>query len=73
MHVPGTTDEAGLGELILCSFVLSSDLENCPVAQQLRYSLLSNMNTKDFKPTVALSVDEVKTLTAKKKEQALKN
>jgi hypothetical protein len=31
------------------------------------------MNTKDFKPTVALSADEVKALTAKKKEQTLKN
>ncbi len=65
--------KVGEGQLILCSFDISNDLENRPVARQLRYSLLTYMNTKDFKPSVALSVDEVKALTAKKKEQALKN
>lgn len=65
--------KVGQGQLMLCSFDISSDLEARPVARQLRYSLLNYMNTKDFKPTVALSADEVKALTAKKKEQALKN
>jgi hypothetical protein len=65
--------KVGQGQLMLCSFDISSDLEDRPVARQLRYSLLNYMNTKDFKPTVALSADEVKALTAKKKEQTLKN
>ncbi|MBC7570080.1 MAG: glycoside hydrolase family 2 [Spirosoma sp.] len=65
--------KVGNGRLMLCSFDISNDLENRPVARQLRYSLLNYMNTKAFNPTVVLSVDEVNALTAKKPEQALKN
>ncbi len=65
--------KVGEGQLILCSFDLSSDLETRPVARQLQYSLLKYMNTQEFKPSVALSPDEIKALTAKRKEQALKN
>ena len=57
---------------MLCSFDISSDLSNRPVARQLRHSLLDYMNTNAFKPSVALSANEVKSLTAKKPEQALK-
>lgn len=64
--------KVGNGRLILCSFDISSDLKNRPVARQLKYSLLNYMNTKAFNPTVALSVDEVKTLTTNKPGQALK-
>ncbi|WP_020602945.1 glycoside hydrolase family 2 [Spirosoma spitsbergense] len=64
--------KVGDGRLMLCSFDISSDLSNRPVSRQLKYSLLNYMNTKAFNPTVALSVDEVKALTAKKSEQALK-
>ena len=62
----------GNGRLMLCSFDISSDLSNRPVARQLRHSLLDYMNTNAFKPSVALSANEVKSLTAKKPEQALK-
>jgi hypothetical protein len=65
--------KVGNGRLMLCSFDISSDLENRHVARQLRYSLLNYMKTKAFDPTSALSVDDVKALTAKKSEQALKH
>ena len=56
----------GEGRLMLCSFDISSDLSNRPVARQLRHSLLTYMNKGAFKPVVALSPDAIRTITATK-------
>ncbi len=60
--------KVGEGRLIVCSFDLSSDLSNRPVARQMRYSLLNYMNTNAFKPAVSLTPDSVKTITATKSD-----
>ncbi len=54
----------GEGRLMLCSFDISNNLTNRPVARQLRYRLLTYMNTNAFKPSVALSPDALQSLTA---------
>ena len=64
--------KVGNGRLMLCSFDISTDLPNRPVARQLRHSLLDYMNTNAFNPSVALLPDAISALTAKKPEQALK-
>jgi hypothetical protein len=56
--------QVGNGRLVVCSFDISSDLSNRPVARQLRHSLLSYMNTDAFKPKDTLSPEAVKTMTA---------
>ncbi len=56
----------GEGRLVVCSFDISSDLSNRPVARQLRYSLLSYMNSETFKPQDTLTSDALKTMTATK-------
>jgi hypothetical protein len=50
------------GKLMICSIDIRNDLENRPVARQLRYSLLSYMTTEKFNPAVRLSTDELHSL-----------
>lgn len=58
--------KVGFGQLVVCSFDVSSDLENRPVARQLRYSLLSYMNSAQFKPAIAITPEILPTITAKR-------
>ena len=59
----------GEGRLVVCSFDISNDLSNRPAARQLRYSLLTYMNTNAFKPAETLPPDAVRELTASKPAQ----
>lgn len=59
------------GRLMVCSFDITSDLGNRPVARQLRYSLLQYMNSDAFNPSVTLSPDAITSLMAMKETQAL--
>ena len=52
----------GGGKLIVCSIDLRKDLEHNPVARQMLHSLLCYMNSSSFKPAVALSPAEVRSL-----------
>lgn len=52
----------GKGKLLICSIDLNSDLENRPVARQLRYSLLNYMQSDAFKPQKAVSIDAIRNL-----------
>lgn len=56
----------GRGRVLVCSFDISSDLASRPVARQLRYSLLTYMNTGAFKPADPLTPAALKTMTATK-------
>jgi hypothetical protein len=44
----------GQGKLIVCSFDISNEVGNRPVARQLRHSLLQYMSSPSFKPSVDL-------------------
>jgi hypothetical protein len=52
----------GAGRLLVCSIDLRNDLEHNPVARQMLHSLLHYMDSPSFKPTVALSPVEVRSL-----------
>jgi hypothetical protein len=52
----------GAGKLIVCSIGLRKDLDQNPVARQMLHSLLHYMNSSSFKPAVALSPAEVRSL-----------
>lgn len=58
----GNVFEAKVGEgtLLFSSIDLSDDLENRPVARQLRKGLTDYMNTEDFAPFQEISVAELK-------------
>jgi hypothetical protein len=57
----------GNGLLVFSSIDLHSDLENRPVARQLKTSLLNYMNSSDFKPGASITADEVFSLSLKVK------
>jgi hypothetical protein len=52
----------GAGKVIVCSIDLRKDLEQNPVARQMLHSLLRYMNSSIFKPAVALSPAQVRSL-----------
>lgn len=52
----------GAGKLVVCSIDLQTNLDRNPVARQLRHSLLTYMNSRRFKPQVALEVAQIKGL-----------
>jgi len=45
----------GKGKLLLCTMDLQNDLENRPVATQLKYSLIRYIQGDQFKPAINLS------------------
>ena len=51
--------KSGKGKLLFCGPDLSENLENRPVASQLRYSLTSYMSSPDFNPSTTISFDRV--------------
>jgi hypothetical protein len=52
----------GAGKLLVCSVDLRKDLEHNPVARQMLHSLFHYMGSPRFKPTVALTPAEVRSL-----------
>ena len=52
----------GKGKLVFCTFDITSDLKNRPVARQLRHSLINYMNGDDFNPAVSVSADSIQAL-----------
>lgn len=52
----------GEGRLLVCAADLESDLENRPVARQLRNSLLTYMQSDAYNPAVEVSVDLLETV-----------
>ena len=52
----------GPGKLLICGVDLKKDLPSRPVARQLRHSLISYMQSDDFKPDVEVTPDAIKTL-----------
>lgn len=52
--------KVGAGKLLVCSSNLINDLENRPVARQLRYSLLKYMGTNAFNPQEAVPFQQVR-------------
>jgi hypothetical protein len=53
------------GRLIICGANLTDSLDQRPSARQFRKSLLSYMNSADFKPQVELSIDQVESFFLK--------
>ena len=56
----------GAGKLMVCSIDLEHDLEQNPVARQLRSSLIRYMAGERFKPGVELTVKQVQSLFKEK-------
>jgi beta-galactosidase len=54
--------KVGAGKLLVCAFDLERDLENRPVARQLRRSLLDYMAGEKFQPTTEISVADFRAL-----------
>jgi hypothetical protein len=52
----------GAGKVIVCSIDLRKDLDQNPVARQMLHSLLGYMSSSSFKPKVALSPAQVRSL-----------
>ncbi len=52
----------GSGKILVCSMDISNNLENRPVARQLRHSLISYIDSDDFFPKQRLSVKDIKGL-----------
>jgi len=52
----------GKGRLMVCSVDLDTDLGQRPAARQLKYSLLTYMNSDRFRPASELDIDQVKQL-----------
>jgi len=63
-HKLGLVFEAklGKGKLLVCSIDLKKDLESNPVARQMLHSLLDYTAGSRFKPTVALTPEQVRSL-----------
>src|SRR5262249_43104607 len=54
--------KVGSGKLLACSIDLERDLNQNPVARQLRHSLLAYMASSRFKPTVGLTEGQIRGL-----------
>ena len=52
----------GKGKLMVCSIDLDTDIAQRPSARQLKYSLLTYMNSDRFKPADELDINQVKQL-----------
>ncbi len=57
--------QVGRGKLMVCSVDLDTDIANRPSARQLKYSLLTYMNSNKFNPTEEVSLDKVEQLFQK--------
>jgi hypothetical protein len=55
--------QVGKGLLVFSSVDIHTDLENRPVARQLKSSLLNYMNSRDFKPGATITADEILSLS----------
>lgn len=49
----------GKGQLLMTSMDITRNLENRLVARQMRHAILQYMLSSDFKPSLALSIDEI--------------
>ena len=56
----------GNGKLLVCSIDLSTDLEQRPVARQLRHSIMDYLASDQFAPTVRLDYELIEELFEKK-------
>jgi hypothetical protein len=56
----------GTGRLLFCAIDIASDLENRPVARQLRASLLRYVASPEFAPASSLTADELSALIVSK-------
>lgn len=54
--------KVGPGRLMICAMDIENDLDSRPVARQLRHSLIRYMNSEDFDPKTALSVEQIESL-----------
>jgi hypothetical protein len=54
--------EVGGGSLLVCSVDLTNDLEQRPVARQLRHSLLAYMESDRFSPKTSLTKEQIQTI-----------
>jgi hypothetical protein len=52
------------GRLLVCSIDLETDLEQDPVRRQFRASLLGYMGSRDFRPGIRLSAEQVRSVIA---------
>jgi hypothetical protein len=52
----------GHGKLLVCSIDLAGDLEDNPVARQLRHSLLAYMAGPQFRPKVSVTPGAIRSL-----------
>jgi hypothetical protein len=52
----------GMGRLLFCTMDIHSDMENRPVARQLKFSLLNYMRSKSFSPATELATKQLKQL-----------
>ncbi len=52
----------GQGRLLVCSFDISSDLDERPVARQLRRSLVDYVASDEFHPRVSVTPEQIRTL-----------
>lgn len=52
----------GEGKLLFCTMDIHSDMENRPVSEQLKFSLLNYMNSKNFNPGVDIDKEALKQL-----------
>jgi hypothetical protein len=60
--------KVGEGQLVFSSIDLTSKLNERPVARQLLYSVLSYMNSEDFKPSNSIKIEDLNSLKLKGKE-----
>jgi hypothetical protein len=54
--------KVGMGRLLFCTMDIHSDMENRPVARQLKFSLLNYMRSKSFSPATELATKQLKQL-----------
>lgn len=64
----------GEGKLMLATFDLQTALDKRPVARQMLYSILNNMNSEEFAPTQLEGLDKIKDMfgTARNQKQSAK-
>lgn len=55
----------GKGKLMVCSVDLDTDIDKRPSARQLKYSLLTYMNSKKFNPKQEVNIDQIEPLFQK--------
>ncbi len=55
----------GKGKLLVCSIDLKNDLDQNPVARQMRHSLLRYMGGKQFNSGITVTAEQVRSLIAK--------